>query len=159
MATGKKITQYSDEVTSPSGTEIFDVSALISGSWKSARLTMSNLLAYISAQLADAWTTVTYSPSQDNWLTLGLSSAYRSIRVSYSIARGTTYQTGQFEVIHNGSNAKVSVIGKLNYSTAVDVEIKEARINVAALQVNIKTGSVDGNNTIMKYRICDYKPA
>ena len=157
MSIGKKFTQLTEE-TSFNGTELFAISKLKSGVWTSLRATFANLITYIQSEIADSWTSATYAASSDNWVSLGASATYRAVRVSYVVERSSLYQTGQFEVIHNGSSAKVAVIGKLNYSTAVDIEIKAARISGGQIQVNIKTGSVDGNNTTFQYRIADLKP-
>lgn len=157
MAIGEKFTQLPDEITSPDGTEIFAVSALISGTWKSARLLVSNLSTYILGQI-DSWTSATYAASSDNWIDLGDETVYRAVRVSYVVERTSKYQTGQFEVIHNDSTAKVSVTGKVSHASAPDIEIKAARLNGGQIQVNIKTGSDDANSTYFKYKIIDQKP-
>lgn len=164
MAENKKGSQFSildgNSITSATRFDIIDALTNYTLLYGDLSGTEGNrgLLYKIQQDLFASYTQVDYAADIEDYLNLGLASAYRYVEIEYVMERGTKYRGGKICVIHNGSTA----FANDSYMPAQEDNsycVIAGSVDVSSqIQIKITTDNSDFNDTKFKYRILKQIP-
>lgn len=119
----------------------------------------NGLLYYIYQQLQASYTDVVIAADDNEYVNLGLKTAYRRIKIEYIAERGSLVRGGIIEVLNDGTYAYANDAYQNSDENNYDwLKCADSVILGSQIQIQLIADDTDGNNTTFKYRIVERIP-